>query len=297
MILGATAGLGLVGLAGAALVVVVAGGEGGAVPRPAGSSSARLPVVDGRQPSGSDLAKVARTRVFFGHQSVGMNVLSGVRDVFADRGVELPPIVEGGSVPAAGGGSAPTVGGGFVLHAQIGENGRPLDKIKDFDARLRSGLADRVDVALMKLCFVDVVDGTDVDAVFAAYRDTMTALARDYPKVTFVASTVPLTTEPEGLARVKSVVRGRADAAAADNVARERLNTLIRGHFGAAATFDLAAVESTTPDGMRLTGTHQGVDYEALDGRYASDEGHLNADGARRAAAHWLDIVGRSSSR
>ena len=46
--------------------------------------------------------------------------------------------------------------GGFVRHAFIGENGKPLLKIQDFDARMRSGIGEQVDVAMMKLCYVDI---------------------------------------------------------------------------------------------------------------------------------------------
>ena len=60
---------------------------------------------------------------------------------------------------------------------------------------MRSGLGQHVDVAMMKLCYVDINSGTDVDALFATYRTTMAALQREVPGVTFIHVTVPLTTE------------------------------------------------------------------------------------------------------
>ena len=135
-----------------------------------------------------DLAKVSRTRVFFGHQSVGMNVLDGVPGIYAAHGMAAPPIEQDGIRPGQD--------GGFVGHAFIGENEKPLLKIQDFDAKMRSGIGEQVDVAMMKLCYVDVTSDTDVGALFAAYRETIAALERDFPKVTFVHVTVPLMTEP-----------------------------------------------------------------------------------------------------
>ena len=63
--------------------------------------------------------------------------------------------------------------GGFVDHAFIGENGKPVLKIQDFDARMRSGVGEQVDVAMMKLCYIDIDSDTDVGALFATYRETV----------------------------------------------------------------------------------------------------------------------------
>jgi hypothetical protein len=56
----------------------------------------------------ADLTAVARTRVFFGHFSVGMNVLNAVPGVYADHGVSAPPIEQGAPSPAPTAGSSPT---------------------------------------------------------------------------------------------------------------------------------------------------------------------------------------------
>jgi hypothetical protein len=239
--------------------------------------------------SAANLEKVARTRVFFGHQSVGMNILDGVRAVFADHSVQAPPIEERRTAPDAG--------GGFISHALIGENTKPLQKIQEFDAVIRNGMGQQVDVAVLKLCFIDVTPGTDVDALFATYRDTMAALEKDFPHVAFVKTTVPLTTEPGRLSKVKQWLSGNDGYGAAANAARERLNELIRKEYEGDRLFDVAAVESTAPDGSRVSGRYQGQPYFALYGGYASDSGHLNADGSRRAATAWLAAIAQVSSK
>lgn len=212
------------------------------------------------------------TRVFFGHQSVGQDVLDGVRRIAA----------RGGSVPS-------------VQDALIGENERPLLKIEDFDARLRGGLAEQVDVAMMKLCYIDITVQTDVAALFEAYRTTLAALERDFPRVSFVHVTVPLTAEPGALSRLRSRLTGSQRYGPAENVSRERLNALVRDAYADAHLFDLAAVESTRPDGSRVTGRHGGADYFALYDGYAADLGHLNPTGAEVAASAWLDVVDRAA--
>ena len=238
--------------------------------------------------TGEDLAKVARAKVFFGHQSVGMNVLDGVGGVYVTHGMAAPLIEEGATDPGRG--------GGFIDHAFVGENGNPLLKIQDFAAKLRSGLGQHVDVAMMKFCYVDINSSTDVNALFATYRTTMAALQREVPSVTFIYVTVPLTTDARFLSRLKSRLTG-SSGGVADNAARERLNALIRHHYGGDHLFDLAAVESTAPDGSRVSGMYEGHRYYALYNGYAADFGHLNAEGARVVATAWLKAIARASQK
>src|SRR5271170_5860722 len=138
----------------------------------------------------ANLAAVARTRVFFGHYFVGMSVLDAVPGVYADHGVSAPPIELGRAEPGPD--------GGFIAHKFIGKGvedaGKP--QLEDFDRTMRGGMGRQVDVALMKFCWGDIWSDTDVDALFTRYRDTMAALERDFPDVTFIHVTVPLSTEP-----------------------------------------------------------------------------------------------------
>jgi hypothetical protein len=237
----------------------------------------------------ANLTAVARTKVFFGHQSVGMNVLDAVPGVYADHGVSAPPIEQGRTEPGPN--------GGFIAHQFIGENGKPLLKLEDFDRTMRGGMGRQVDVALMKFCYVDITTSTDVDALFARYRDTMAALERDFPNVTFIHVTVPLTTEPGFISKLKTLVGGSDRFGQAENVARERLNALIRGEYAGRHLFDLAAIESTKPDGTRVSGSYDNQGYFALYDGYASDVGHLNAVGSKIAATAFLDAIAQASRK
>lgn len=236
-----------------------------------------------------DLAEVSRTKVFFGHQSVGMNILDGVRAVYAAHGMAVPLIDEGSDQPGRD--------GGFIGNALIGENYNPSLKIQDFSATMRSGIGQRVNVAMMKFCYVDVTSDTDVEALFAMYRETIAALERDFPEVTFIHLTVPLTTEPGQLSKLKARLTGSSRYGPAENASRERLNAMIRREYAGGHLFDLAAAESTAPDGSRTTGNYQGQKYYALYDGYAADYGHLNGEGARAVATAWLKAIARASEK
>ncbi len=219
--------------------------------------------------STQDLNAVAAMRSFFGHQSVGGNILAAVPGVFTDHGVSAPPVRE---IPGP-------VTGGAILHDEIGTNGDPRSKVTDFADDVRDGLGQEVGVALMKFCYVDITAGTNVSSVFAHYRETIAALQHEYPGVAFVHVTVPLTTDSPG-----------------DNVAREKYNSLVRQQYAdSGRLFDLAVIESTRPDGTRVSGSQDGATYYALYSGYASDNGHLNDRGARAAAAGLLDVMAHAA--
>ena len=222
-----------------------------------------------------ELTAAAGQRVFLGHMSIGWNLLDGLKGLYAAQGVPEPDVVQvaldapSPDLPA---------GQGVIVHAEIGTNGDPLGKIANFDTVMRGGMADAVDVALVKLCFTDITAGTDVDAVFAAYSTTLDGLERDFPDVRFLHTTVPLTAAPSGIKQhLKVVVRGD------DNAARERYNALVRTAYGDDDLFDIAAAEGTAADGVRTASLATGW----ADG----DREHLNQAGSAMLAARFLDVL------
>jgi hypothetical protein len=223
----------------------------------------------------AELGAAAGQRVFIGHMSIGWNLLDGLQHLYDDADVPEAQVVQ-----VAVGDPPPGLpaGQGAVVHAEIGVNGDPLGKLANFDRTMRAGMADEVDVAMVKLCFTDVTASTDVDQVFAAYRETLDGLQRDYPDVRFVHATVPLTAAPSGIKQhLKVLVRGD------DNAARERFNDLVREAYAGDDLFDIAAVESTAADGTRLA--------TLAPGWADADREHLNAAGSAVLAARFLDLL------
>lgn len=230
-----------------------------------------------------DMDEFAGMRVFFGHKSVGYNILDALPRVFEDEQVTPPAVVESREAPD----------GPQVVHTAIGTNGDPLGKIEEFDRIMRDGMADKVDVAILKLCYVDFRAGeVDVDEVFSAYRDTLAGLARDYPETAFVAATAPLTTERGPLGKVRATL-GRGDTLGPEhNVVRQQFNARMRAEYDeAGALFDIAAVQSTDPEGERVAYERDGRTYYAMEKAYASDPGHLNSTGAAIAASAFVSVL------
>lgn len=231
-------------------------------------------VVDDASGTGSsELEVVAERRIFFGHMSVGKNILSGLDQVYASHDVAPPAEVE-----IAPGDRTALPADGVLVHALIGENRHPVGKLANFDTTLRGGLAEQVDVAVLKFCYIDIRWNSDVEGLFARYRDTLAQLEADYPEVQFVHMTVPLTTGPYGIRDHLKVLVGRDD-----NATRERYNALMREAYGPDRLFDLAILEATEPDGI--------LSERELFGGYTSDGAHLNAAGSTRIAAEFIGFL------
>lgn len=234
--------------------------------------------------SGPARASLAEKRIFFGHQSVGENILAGLSDLAREDPtlpLRLVTLDEAGLQP-----------GGFFSHAHLGSNGDPAGKTNDFARLLDERLAGRLDVAFHKYCFVDVTASADVRSLFQHYESVMGRLRANHPGVTFVHVTVPLMRVQSGPKAIVKKAIGRAPAGYADNFRREEFNALIRGKYaGREPVFDLAAIESMTMDGRPVEISFGGVRGRGLLEPYTADGGHLNALGRRLVAHHLVAFL------
>jgi hypothetical protein len=227
--------------------------------------------------------RLRSARIFFGHQSVGGNIMAGVSDLVRaepNLGLRVVPMTEASSTPA------------FFAHAKIGENGRPTFKTDEFARMMDAELKGRVDVAFHKYCYVDISASTDVSKLFEHYKQTMARLSASHPGVKFVHVTTPLVEVQGGWrATVKKLI-GREPDHYTDNMARERFNALLRREYaGQAPVFDLAAFESTRRDGSRETFEYKAAISFSLVPEYASDGAHLNDEGRRIVAEQLLALL------
>lgn len=234
-----------------------------------------------------ELLAVADARVFFAHQSVGHNILEALPKVYSDRDLSSPPITtEMSEIPGEG---------GFIGHIEIGTNGDALGKISQYEEMLRGGLADKIDVAVLKLCFVDFNAATDSAAVFESYRGAMTRLERDFPRVRFIYATSPLMADRDFYLRLKALLGRGQEYDPSHNAARERFNALMRAEYGASGRlFDVAAIESAGLSGALRYRTSATGEFLAMDPALTSDGGHLNSHGAALAANEWIAVVARA---
>lgn len=266
-----------------ALALVGLGACGGVSPSEKGSPMASVQSVPD-----SSWATLASKRVFFGHQSVGANIVQGIGDVLRDHPNIGLRVVDGDS--AADGGPA-------FAQALVGKNGDPAGKSDDFAARLEGGVGRHVDIAFHKYCYVDMPADADPKAVFAHYKATMDRLHAEFPNVTFVHVTTPLVTVPGDPRALIKRLLGQAPLRLRANLVREQFNDLMRREYGGREPlFDLSLIESTRPDGARETVSFGNRFGYALVPAYASDGAHLNEAGRRRAAESLLVFLAELSA-
>jgi len=229
-------------------------------------------------------------RIYFGHQSVGANIVTGIGELVAARSAPPLRVVH---LPA----ELPT-DGGFFAHEPIGRNGDPAGKTDAFVDRLTGRIGDGLDVALHKYCYVDIGADTDVTRLFEHYRRRMSRLRETRPDVVLVHVTAPLRRVPSGpVTRLRAWV-GPPPSQAAANAQRERFNDLLReACAGREPLFVLAAAEATMPDGRTWRPRLGRLAVRSLATRYTDDGGHLNPRGRAHVAGRLLGFLADLSRR
>ncbi|WP_456445180.1 hypothetical protein [Thiolapillus sp.] len=223
---------------------------------------------------------------YFAHQSVGYNIVDGLSRVLARLGrpglFSIRELQPGQPVPQTG-----------VLHATVGKNGDPKSKLMEFQHYLDEELGDtRPDMAMLKFCYVDIDKGTDVSALAREYEQSLAEVGRKHPETLVIYSTVPLRVFNDswkaGIKRLLGMDVWGDEA----NIKRNAYNALIRkkyAHTGRLA--DVAAWESTYPDGKPHSFSLSGKEYAELIPEYTDDGKHLNAYGQQVVAGRLLELL------
>src|SRR5260221_14075633 len=116
----------------------------------------------------ADLQRLSHERVYFGHQSVGANILQGVKELSGAAGVPL-----------------------FIKDEFVPENGDPKRKLDSFKKSVGAGSG--YDVALVKFCYGDIDADTDAAAPFHRYRIALNELRARNPRTVSLHATLPPT--------------------------------------------------------------------------------------------------------
>lgn len=235
--------------------------------------------------TGEALKKISRARIYFGHQSVGYNILEGVADILTERGSTTLHIVESDDPGVL---DQPA-----LVHSKVGRNSHPASKADAFRSVMEKGFGNKADIAFFKLCYVDMKYESSPREIFSHYCTVMDSLAKRYPDTRFLHVTMPVTAAPGGLkATVKKTIKailGQPVQGYDDNVKRHEFNELMRATFGGTGSlFDLALIESVGPDGRQKRYTWRGQDFVQLVPAYTYDGGHLNPQGRRFVAEQFL---------
>ncbi len=234
-------------------------------------------VMDVNQITAAQWQKLAQRTFYFGHQSVGADIIEGVREWAAQKPQIQLRVVSG----------EPTAAAGVLNEFPIGRNEDPESKNAAFIAATQGALGPQP-VLMFKYCYVDVDEKTDAKKLFERYRQTVSALRARHPEATVVHMTLPLMTEPSWLRYWMNTVRS-IPTHRDENAKRKAYNEMLRAAYvGKETVFDLAALESTRSDGTLEYGVLDGATIPALAAEWSSDGGHLNAAGRKRVAGQFL---------
>jgi hypothetical protein len=234
-----------------------------------------------KAPLCTDLKILSGKRIIFGHQSVGADIMNGVDEL---------QLTSGCSHLALHRGMETRPSGGWFIDTLVGKNSDPQSKCDAFRTMVEA-LADSVDIALMKFCYVDIKDTTDVDDMFSHYVATIDSLKRTCPRVTLVHVTVPVTERSSLWRRWAKRLLGKKDVWEIAAARRAAFNRKLLTHFRDDPVFDLAKVESTLPDGSRCRYEYGKEEVFSLAAEYSRDGGHLNAEGRRVIARQLLSTL------
>ncbi|MEZ4600281.1 MAG: hypothetical protein R2940_10895 [Syntrophotaleaceae bacterium] len=232
----------------------------------------------------TSIDRIINRKIFFGHQSVGKNILGGVSSIVKDHKVKIIDLKD--IQPESALGPA-------FYHLRIGSNNDPKSKVDSFSKVIKSNSFINIDIAFLKFCYVDITKNSNIEEIFNYYKLNFSKLRKEFPNTIFVHLTVPLTKNNDSWKTTVKKIIGKNDLwEYSDNIQRNRFNEMIFEEYqGKEPVFDLAAVQSTHPDGKREVFAFKGKTYFALVKEYTYDGGHLNELGSRRVAASLLKFL------
>lgn len=238
---------------------------------------------ESRTPTGPQWKALSGKKIYFGHMSVGNGMMAGAVEIIKESESQRVSVMELGAM------ASQPLRPGTISHSDIGRNKDAISKIDAFRDIMISGLGRKVDIAVFKFCYVDIVADSDTGRIFSHYKATMDELRRKFPKVKFAHMTVPLRTVQTGWKVAVKKTLSLPVGGYADNVRRNEYNEMLRTQYGGSGRlFDLAQIESTRKDGSRAGFTTRSGAYYCLDPDMTHDGGHLNAAGRRTVANEFL---------
>lgn len=228
-----------------------------------------------------------KVRVLFGVQSVGADISKGVLRAFSSARVREPKLTTWSK--------AKNKKGPMVATATIGRNGNAISKLRAFAALVNDAPRGSIDVALMAFNYQDVIAETDIDGLLQSYSETMDSIENANPDITFLYTTVPVTAANSWRAIDQNNVGGIADADQPvwqDNIARERLNSVIRQRYAQTGRlFDIAALQAKISGGKVAAKRHDDQWYYVMNPALSNDGKRLNKTGQTQLARSLMLLV------
>ncbi len=234
-----------------------------------------------------DLQVLSKSRIFFGHQSVGFNIIDGVNDLIKETGIGKVNIIE-----SDGKTDLPEF---FFAHTRSGENTAPNTKCDAFSEFLTKDFVNKLDIAFLKFCYVDMRANDNPHQVFEYYKSVMDTIKAKYPNLTLLHLTIPLTTVQSGWKIPIKKILGKEIEGYKENINRFTFNKLLKEYYKEDPIFDLSTVESTYPNGSRESFEFDGHTYYAMVPDYTYDGGHLNDFGRKIVAKEMIHVLAEAT--
>lgn len=222
------------------------------------------------------LLELSGKTIFFGHQSVGKNVIDGIeslnKDVLYIKDLRDVNLINVGNENA-------------FYHNVIGRNTYPEEKIEDFIKLLNVNTIAKIDIAFMKFCYVDIGYQSSPEKIYEMYKNSIEKLEKKYKDTAFIYLTIPLTARETDIKSILKRLLGKYTSGKEGNIKRSIFNNILREEKKSTGRlFDIAEIESTCPDGSREKFLVDGIAYESLVKDYTDDGGHLNDLGKKIVA-------------
>jgi hypothetical protein len=151
--------------------------------------------------------------------------------------------------------------------------------MREFSEIINDLAKKNLNIAMMKLCFVDINNSSNIHDIFQSYNLMIDSLRKNFPDIIIIHFTVPLKSEPSLLNKIKDIIKGRRSSQLSDNLARKKYNALLLSRYSKEDIFDIAEAESTYPNGERAKEMVNGEPCYFLIKDYTDDGGHLNQKG------------------
>lgn len=211
-------------------------------------------------------AELAQKKIYFGHQSVGFNILDGIAEIVKNHKAIIFHILEGHE--------SSLFNQSVFAHSRVGQNTKPETKIVQFQQIMDDDLGSKVDIAFLKFCYVDIRANSEVQRNLSQYEEMVTNISRKYPRLTLVHFTVPLkVSKPTWKTKLKNIL-GKDSWEFADNIKRNEFNKLLREKYQETGLlFDISRFESSRQTGERVVFSVNGEEYEMLNPDYTDDGG------------------------
>lgn len=231
--------------------------------------------------------QLSNKRIYFGHQSVGFNIIDGIEKVLAQHPAIKLSIVQTrkDDLPDKG----------IFAHFKVGENTKPFTKIDDFVNVVGNELDKTPDIAFLKFCYVDVPDNVAVNKLFELYKLKTDNLKKEHPSLTIIHFTMPLKTQHfSWKTKLKNFI-GKESWELSENIKRNHYNNLLLKEYkGLQPVFDIASYQATLQNGSKTFFKYKGEQFLYMQESYSSDGGHLNSSGAQVIAEQVLIFLAES---